>query len=167
MSCLWFTGLSGSGKTTLSTAVARKLNDCGLEVIVLDGDVLRQGICSDLGFSLEDRIESQRRIAEMAKVIHDAGATVIVATISPLQIDRDRAYEIIGEPFYEVYCKCSLEACEARDVKGLYKKARANEVKEFTGISSPYEAPKFPDLVVDTEVMTIQECVEEIAGWFC
>jgi len=149
---VWFTGLSGSGKSTIAHAVEEVLFRRGCRVYILDGDKVRSGLCSDLGFSLSDRTENIRRIGEVAKLFVDAGMIVLTAFISPMQKDRQWVRSLIGkERFVEVFCRCSLDSCEHRDVKGLYRKARAGEIKEFTGISSPYEAPDCPDLLLDTE----------------
>ena len=148
---LWFTGLSGSGKSTLAHAVEERLHLMGCRTYVFDGDNVRHGLCGDLGFSREDRSENMRRIAEMINLFLDAGVISLTAFISPLKADRELVQQIIGsENLIEVYCNCSLEICEQRDVKGLYKKARAGEIKNYTGISSPYEAPENPDMDLDT-----------------
>lgn len=160
---LWFTGLSGSGKSTLAHAVEERLHLMGCRTYVFDGDNVRHGLCGDLGFSLEERSENLRRIAEMVNLFLDAGVLSLTAFISPLRADRKRVQEIIGsENLIEVYCNCSLEICEKRDVKGLYKKARAGEIKNYTGISSPYEAPVNPDIELDTGTRPLRECVNEI-----
>ena len=160
---LWFTGLSGSGKSTLAHAVEERLHLMGCRTYVFDGDNVRHGICGDLGFSLEDRSENMRRIAEMVNLFLDSGVISLTAFISPLQADRERVKKIIGpENIIEVYCNCPLEICEERDVKGLYKKARAGEIKNYTGISSPYEAPKNPDIELHTGTLPLRECVNTI-----
>jgi len=148
---LWFTGLSGSGKSTLAHEVEERLHQMGCRTIVLDGDNVRHGLCGDLGFSEQDRVENIRRIGEVAKLFVEAGVIVLSAFISPFQADRNKVRNMmsVGD-YFEIYCKCPIELCEQRDVKGLYKKARAGEIKSFTGISSPYEAPKDPELIVDT-----------------
>jgi len=149
--CLWFTGLSGSGKSTIAREVEKILFERGAHVYVLDGDNIRHGLNKDLGFSPEDRTENIRRIGEVAKLFVDAGFIVITAFISPYRKDRDAVRAIMEEgDFVEVYIKCNLEVCEQRDPKGLYKKARAGEIPEFTGISAPYEEPLQPELVIDT-----------------
>ncbi|KAB7668864.1 adenylyl-sulfate kinase [Bacillus sp. B1-b2] len=160
---LWFTGLSGSGKSTVANAVAKRLFKDQTNTYVLDGDNIRFGINNDLGFSDEDRKENIRRIGEVSKLFVDSGQVVITAFISPFREDRDRVREILEEDeFIEVYIKCSLEACESRDPKGLYEKARKGIIKEFTGISSPYEEPVQPEIMVDTENQSVEECVEQI-----
>ena len=160
---LWFTGLSGSGKSTLAHAVEERLHLMGCRTYVFDGDNVRHGLCKDLGFSLEDRSENMRRIAEMISLFLDSGIISLTAFISPLKTDREKVKEIIGEEnLIEVYCNCSLEICEERDVKGLYKKARAGEIKNYTGISSPYEAPVNPDIDMDTGNRPLRDCVNDI-----
>ncbi|MDA3971190.1 MAG: adenylyl-sulfate kinase [Desulfobulbaceae bacterium] len=160
---LWFTGLSGSGKSTLAHAVEERLHLMGCRTYVFDGDNVRHGLCGDLGFGLEERSENMRRIAEMVKLFLDGGVISLTAFISPLHADRQRVQEIIGaEDLIEVYCNCPLEICEERDVKGLYKKARRGEIKNYTGISSPYEAPSNPDIEIDTGHKTLRECVKRI-----
>jgi len=148
---VWFTGLSGSGKSTLAHSVEEKLHKKGYRTYVLDGDNIRHGLCADLSFSEDDRHENIRRIGHMAHQFVQAGVIVLTAFISPFQSDRDHVRKIAGSDFHEVYCKCSLEVCEKRDVKGLYRKAKAGHIKEFTGITSPYEEPKEPDLILMTE----------------
>lgn len=160
---LWFTGLSGSGKSTLAHAVEERLHLMGCRTYVFDGDNVRHGLCKDLGFSLEDRSENMRRIAEMISLFLDSGIISLTAFISPLKADREKVKAIIGEEnLIEVYCNCSLEICEERDVKGLYKKARAGEIKNYTGISSPYEAPEHPDIDLDTGNRPLRDCVNDI-----
>ena len=160
---LWFTGLSGSGKSTLAHAVEERLHLMGCRTYVFDGDNVRHGLCGDLGFSLEDRSENMRRIAEMVNLFLDAGVLSLTAFISPLKADREKVQEIIGaENIIEVYCNCPLEICEARDVKGLYKKARAGEIKNYTGISSPYEVPENPDIELNTGTHPLRDCVNDI-----
>ncbi len=160
---LWFTGLSGSGKSTLAHAVEERLHRIGCHTYVFDGDNVRHGLCGDLDFSLADRTENIRRIAEMIRLFLDAGIISLTAFISPLQIDRELARKIIGaENIIEIYCNCPLEICEQRDVKGLYKKARSGEITNYTGISSPYEAPEAPDILLDTGSSPIDECVATI-----
>lgn len=160
---LWFTGLSGAGKTTLATAMLQKLKAQGVPAVLLDGDILRQGLCQDLGFSAQDRSENIRRAAEVCKITRDAGMVTLAAFISPLHSDRLLAKKIIGaENFREIYVSTALETCISRDVKGLYKKAIAGEIKNFTGISSDYEAPRSPFLTIKTDKTTVDFGVEEI-----
>ncbi len=149
--CLWFTGLSGSGKSTIAVRVEELLFEKGIKTYILDGDNIRHGLNKNLGFSPEDRTENIRRIGEVAKLFVDAGLIVLTAFISPYRKDRDNVRELLEDgEFIEVYVEASLETCEERDPKGLYKKARAGEIKDFTGISAPYEAPENPELVVNT-----------------
>ncbi|WP_252314045.1 adenylyl-sulfate kinase [Sinobaca sp. H24] len=158
---LWFTGLSGSGKSTVANVVSRKLFEAGKNTYVLDGDNVRHGLNKDLGFSDEDRTENIRRIGEVAKLFVDAGHIVSTAFISPFQADRDQVRGLLEEgEFMEVFVKASLAVCEERDPKGLYKKARSGEIPEFTGITSPYEEPAAPELVVDTENNSIEEAAD-------
>lgn len=160
---LWFTGLSGSGKSTLSHAVEDRLYKLGCRTYVLDGDNIRHGLCQDLGFSDADRTENIRRIGEVSKLLADSGVLTLSAFVSPFRSDRDAVRELLGEgDFIEIYCKCDLSVCEDRDVKGLYKKARAGEIPEFTGINSPYEEPLDPEVAVDTAAQTIEESVEQV-----
>lgn len=148
---IWFTGLSGSGKSTLANGLEHALHLAGKHTYILDGDNIRSGLCSDLGFSDADRVENIRRIAEVSKLMLDAGLIVIAAFISPFRAERDMARKLIGtDNFIEVYVNTPLEVCEARDHKGLYKKARAGIITNMTGISSPYEAPEVPELTIDT-----------------
>jgi adenylylsulfate kinase len=155
---VWITGLSGAGKTTLACAAERALFARGCGVFVLDGDKVRHGLCADLGFSLTDRSENIRRIGAVARLFYEAGQIVIVSAISPLQADRARARALIPAPYFiEVHCRCPLAVCEARDPKGLYRKARAGLLPEFTGISSPYEAPDDPDVLVDSAVSSVEQ----------
>lgn len=159
---VWFTGLSGSGKSTLSRGLEKALIEAGHPAYVLDGDNIRMGLNSDLGFSSEDRTENIRRVAEVANLLADAGLIAITAFISPFRADRAAARAIIRSPFLEVHCAADLSVCESRDAKGLYKKARAGGVADFTGISSPYEPPETPDLRLDTAGNTVDAGVEEI-----
>lgn len=160
---LWFTGLSGAGKSTLAHAVEEELHQRGCRTFVFDGDNVRHGLCSDLGFSVADRSENIRRIGEMAKLFVEAGVIALTAFISPLRADRQRVRELMGQgDFIEIYVKCPLEVCETRDVKGMYQKARAGLIKEFTGISSPYEEPVSPDLIVDTAEETLAVSVNKV-----
>lgn len=157
----WFTGLSGAGKSTLAHSVEERLHQQGYRTFVLDGDNVRHGLCADLSFSDEDRKENIRRIGHMSMLYVEAGIIVLTAFISPFRADRDNVRKIAGSDFHEIYCKCSLEVCEDRDVKGLYKRARAGEIADFTGISSPYEEPAFADLTVDTE-SHLKDCSQEV-----
>ena len=160
---LWFTGLSGSGKSTLAHAVEERLHLMGCRTYVFDGDNVRHGLCGDLGFSLDDRQENMRRIAEMVRLFLDSGVISLTAFISPLIADREQVKKIIGsENLIEVFCNCPLKICEQRDVKGLYKKARAGEIKNYTGISSPYEAPESPDIELNTGTRPLRDCVNDI-----
>lgn len=160
---LWFTGLSGSGKSTLANAVNQALFERGLACYVLDGDNIRHGLCKDLGFSDADREENIRRIGEVSKLFLDAGVVVLTAFVSPFKADRDRARALVeGSGFVEIHCAADLSVCEERDTKGLYAKARAGEIKEFTGISSPYEAPENPELRVDTGSQSLEACVDVV-----
>jgi len=160
----WFTGLSGAGKSTLAHKVEEELHQNGCHTYVLDGDNVRHGLCADLSFSDEDRKENIRRIGQMANLYVEAGVIVLTAFISPFRSDRENVRKIAGADFHEIYCKCSLEVCETRDVKGLYKRARAGEIPDFTGISSPYEEPQSPELQVDTE-SHLDECADEVFGY--
>ncbi|HJN64182.1 MAG TPA: adenylyl-sulfate kinase [Flavobacteriales bacterium] len=158
---IWFTGLSGSGKSTVANATEKVLHDMELQTYILDGDNVRMGLNKDLGFSHKDRTENIRRIAEVANLFADSGSIVLTAFISPYREDRDSAREIIGnEDFIEVFVSADLSVCEERDPKGLYKKARAGEIKGFTGIDAPYEEPINPELVVETDKYNIKECAQ-------
>ncbi|MFU8805514.1 MAG: adenylyl-sulfate kinase [Bradymonadaceae bacterium] len=162
---IWLTGLSGSGKTTIALALAERLREEGRAVILLDGDVLRSGLCEDLGFSPEDRRENLRRAAHVARLANTSGVTAVVAMISPYASHRDLARRIHeGLEFLEVFVKAPLEVCEARDPKGLYARARRGEIEGFTGIASPYEEPENPELVCETDKMEVEECVARIVG---
>lgn len=161
----WLTGLSGAGKSTLAMAVEKELFDRGLNPYVLDGDNVRHGLNADLGFSPEDRTENIRRVGEVAALQADAGLIVVTAFISPYQADRDRARKAAPHRFHEIYVAADLETCESRDPKGLYKKARAGKIKEFTGIDSPYEPPANPELVVDTKNNDIATCVKQVVDY--
>jgi len=160
---LWFTGLSGAGKSTLAHSVEEHLHRMGCRTFVLDGDNVRHGLCGDLGFSAADRRENIRRIGEVAKLFMEAGVIVLTAFISPFREDRNRVRAIVqpGE-FIEIYCQCPIEICEQRDVKGLYKKARAGEIAQFTGISSAYEPPDAPELALTTAEMDLDDCVQKV-----
>lgn len=156
---VWFTGLSGSGKSTLAHALEKRLFDMGCQTVVLDGDNIRHGLCSDLTFSDADRVENIRRIGEVAKLFAESGFIAITAFISPFREDRKRVRGLMPHgDFIEVYVDCPLEVCEGRDVKGLYKKARAGEIKAYTGIDSPYEPPERPECVVNTAAQTLEHC---------
>lgn len=160
---LWFTGLSGAGKSTVAHAVEEYLHQQGLRTIVLDGDNLRHGLCGDLGFSEVDRRENIRRIGEVAKLFVEAGVIVLTAVISPFQVDRDRVRNSLPcTDFIEIYCDTPIDICEARDVKGLYKQARNGELTEFTGISSPYEVPASPELILNTGSLSLDNCVQQV-----
>ena len=160
---LWFTGLSGSGKSTVANEVAHKLHEREKLAYILDGDNIRHGLNKDLGFSPEARKENIRRISEVANLFADAGLITITAFISPYAKDRNFCRELAGEGrFLEIYAKASLETCEKRDPKGMYKKARAGEIKEFTGINAPYEEPENPELITDTDKETVEESAEKV-----
>jgi bifunctional enzyme CysN/CysC len=162
---LWFTGLSGSGKSTLAVELERRLFNIGYNVYVLDGDNVRSGLSSNLGFAPEDRTENIRRIGEVAALFSSAGFIVITAFISPYREDRDRAREATGDDFHEIYIEADLSVCESRDPKGLYVKARRGEIPEFTGISAPYEAPGAPEFVVNTGELDIEKSVTALAEY--
>ena len=160
---LWFTGLSGAGKSTLAHAVEEELHQMGCRTFVLDGDNMRHGLCGDLGFSNEDRIENIRRVGEVAKLFMEAGIIVLTAFISPFRSDRERVRGMVEHgDFIEIYCDSSIEVCETRDVKGFYKKARAGQIAEFTGISSPYEVPENPEITVRTGTVELEVCVQQV-----
>jgi len=160
---IWLTGLSGSGKSSIAQGLAHRLHDLGRHAYILDGDNLRFGLNRDLGFSRADRSENIRRAAEVARLFNDAGSIVLVPVISPFRDDREGARRIVGpDRFLEIHVSTPLEVCEARDAKGLYRRARAGEIAEFTGISSPYEPPRDPFLAVETTGKTVEQCVEEI-----
>ncbi len=160
---VWFTGLSGAGKSTLAHAVEERLYQLGCRTFVLDGDNIRHGLCHDLSFSNQDRVENIRRVSEVATLFMEAGVIVLTAFISPFKADRARVRSMVKDgDFIEVYCDAPIEICEKRDVKGLYKKAREGQVKEFTGISSPYEAPDFPEIMVRTGSETLSECINAV-----
>ena len=160
---LWFTGLSGSGKSTIANALEEKLHQEGFKTYALDGDNIRKGINKDLTFSPEGRKENIRRIAEIANLFVDAGVVVLAAFVSPYKKDREKIAGIVGnDNFVEIFVNTSLEECEKRDVKGLYKKARAGEVKDFTGVNAPYEAPDSPDVEIVTDGLSVEECVLKI-----
>ena len=163
---LWLTGLSGSGKSTIAVAAQGVLHGRGHLAYVLDGDNVRHGLNKNLGFSPEDRTENIRRVGEVAKLFTDAGLVTLTSFISPYRADRDAVREIMGDgDFVEVFVDASIETCESRDVKGLYAKARAGEIPEFTGISAPYEEPESPELVLDTNRQTVEESVGRLIGY--
>lgn len=160
---VWFTGLSGSGKSTIAHAVEEQLHQAGAKTYVLDGDNVRHGLNVDLGFSDADRNENIRRIGEVVKLFVDAGIVTLAAFISPFKSERMMVRKLFSEEdFIEIYCKCSIDTCGQRDTKGLYKRARAGEIKDFTGISSPYEVPDSPDLVLNTDSETLEISVEKV-----
>lgn len=157
---LWFTGLSGAGKSTIANLVEKRLNEMGKLTYLLDGDNIRQGLNSNLGFSVEDRKENIRRVTEVSKLFLDAGIIAINCFISPFNEERENLRNIFLDDFIEIFVDCPLEVCESRDTKGLYKKARLGEIKEFTGISSPYEKPQNPDVTISTHLYTVNQCVD-------
>jgi bifunctional enzyme CysN/CysC len=159
---IWFTGLSGSGKSTLANALEQRLVSMGRHTMLLDGDNIRMGLNKNLGFTQEDRVENIRRIAEVSKLMNDAGLIVLTAFISPFKRDRDNARKIIGKDFFEVYVSTPIEECERRDIKGLYERARKGEIAHFTGISSPYEPPTNPELTINTKDMDVEKSVDYI-----
>ncbi|MCX2863183.1 adenylyl-sulfate kinase [Paucibacter sp. PLA-PC-4] len=155
----WLTGLSGAGKSTLALALQHQLREAQWPVVLLDGDRLRQGLCADLDFSPQGRRENLRRAAELSRLLLEQGQLVIAAFISPLRSDRAMVRNIVGaQQFVEVFVRCPLAVCQARDVKGLYKKANSGQIPQFTGISAPYEAPEAPSLTLDTETASVQAC---------
>jgi len=161
--CLWMTGLSGSGKSTLANALEVKLNALGRHTYILDGDNLRHGLNADLDFTMEARNENVRRAAEVARLMVDAGLIVIVGLISPLRAEREHARSLFSpNQFKEIYLSTSLQECEKRDVKGLYQKARSGELKDFTGIDSPYEEPEAPEIELNTENLSVDQAVDLI-----
>ena len=163
---IWLTGLSGSGKSTIAFALERRLTGSRHLTYVLDGDNVRHGLCSDLGFSPADRTENIRRIGEVAALFADAGMLIITSFISPYQSDRDLARtRVPGGKFIEVFLDVPVEVCERRDPKGLYKKARAGEIAQFTGVSAPYEQPTEPELILDTDALAVEACVDRIVGY--
>lgn len=160
---LWFTGLSAAGKSTIANEVAKELFNLNIQQYVLDGDNIRHGLNKDLGFSDHDRTENIRRIGEVAKLFVDSGQIVLTAFISPFQEDRNLVRALVEEnEFIEIYVDCSVDTCEKRDPKGLYKKAKTGEIQNFTGISSPYEAPLNPEIILNTDQLSIQQCVEKV-----
>ena len=162
---LWFTGLSGSGKSTVASSLEKRLHDMGKLTYTLDGDNVRHGLNSDLGFSDEDRIENIRRIGEISKLFVDAGVITIATFVSPFREDRQKVRDLLEKDFVEIYIDCPIEVCEKRDPKGIYKKARAGEIKHFTGIDSPYESPINPEIVVSTHLNTLDECVDKLVAY--
>jgi adenylylsulfate kinase len=163
--CLWFTGLSGAGKTTITNQLVKELLKRGSKLEVLDGDVVRENLSKGLGFSKEDRDTNIRRIAFVANLLSRNGVPVITAAISPYREIRDEARQMMGDRFIEIYVKASVETCEERDVKGLYAKARSGEIKEFTGVSDPYEEPVDPEITVETEQQSPEESAQQIVGY--
>jgi adenylylsulfate kinase len=160
---VWFTGCPASGKSTIAHHVEKELFERGIHCYVLDGDNVRHGINANLGFSREDRKENLRRIAELSRLFVDAGVVVLAAFVSPYREDRESVRQIVGpELFFEVYVKCSLETCEKRDPKGQYKKAKAGIIKEYTGVSAPYEEPENPEIVLDTEELDVESAVKKV-----
>ncbi|PEL11290.1 adenylyl-sulfate kinase [Bacillus sp. AFS017336] len=160
---LWFTGLSASGKSTIANEIAKALFNLNVQQYVLDGDNIRHGLNNDLGFTDHDRTENIRRIGEVAKLFVDNGQIVLTAFISPFIADRNIVRSLVAQDeFIEVYVECSVETCESRDPKGLYKKAKNGEIQNFTGISSPYEAPLNPEITLNTDKLSVQECVETV-----
>ncbi len=163
---IWLTGLSGAGKSTIAMALERRLFDDGRQVYVLDGDIVRTGLCQDLGFSSEDRSENIRRIGEVARIMANSGLCVIVAFISPFRVDRDRVRDAMPEDcFIEVYVNASLEVCQKRDTKGLYARAIRGEIADFTGISSPYEPPVSPEVELNTARLSETEAVDRLVSF--
>ena len=163
---IWFTGLSGAGKSTVAHAVEEHLYQLGCRTFVLDGDNVRFGLSSDLGFSKEDRKENIRRIGEVAKLMMEAGVITMTAFISPFRADREIVRMMMPDgDFFEVYCKAEIEICEARDVKGFYKKARAGEIKDYTGIDSIYEPPERPDILINTGEDSLEYCVNQVVNF--
>ena len=159
---IWFTGLSGSGKSTLANALNEELHGKRISTYLLDGDNIRHGLCKDLGFSDKDREENIRRIGEVANLFMNAGIVTLTAFVSPFRSDREKVRNIIGKDFIEIFCAANLDICEKRDTKGLYKKARMGEIKDFTGISSPYEIPNEPEIIVETGLLDLNSSVRQI-----
>ncbi|ATX82019.1 adenylylsulfate kinase [Mariprofundus ferrinatatus] len=163
---LWFTGLSGAGKSTLAHAVEERLHEMGAKTFVIDGDNVRHGLCGDLSFSDEDRVENIRRVGEVTRLFVEAGLITLTAFISPFRSDRAKVRALLAEgDFIEVYCRTPLEVCESRDVKGLYAKARAGDIPAFTGISSPYEEPENPEIIAETGTLELDECVDHVISY--
>lgn len=164
--CIWFTGLSGSGKSTVANRVAQLLHEKKVHTYALDGDNTRMGLNKDLGFTEPDRKENIRRVGEVCRLMADAGLVVLASFISPFRADRQAVRELLtNDSFAEVFVRCPVEHCEARDPKGLYKKARAGEISNFTGINSPYEQPQFPELIIDTEKTDMETCALEVVNY--
>lgn len=159
---LWFTGLSGSGKSTIATELEKKLYEKGKLTVLLDGDNIRHGLCSDLGFSIEDRKENLRRIREVAKLLYDNSIIALVSFISPFKEDRDLARKLINKDFVEIFIDCTIEECKKRDPKGLYKKAKNGEIKDFTGIGQEYEKPDNPEIIINSDIITVEQAVNTI-----
>ncbi len=163
---LWFTGFSGSGKSTLANSVEKRLHQSGCKTIILDGDNIRHGLCSDLDFSYEGREENIRRIGEVSKLFIESGSIVLTAFISPFERDREKVKALFSSgDFIEIFVKCPISVCEGRDIKGMYKRARSSQIKNFTGISSPYEIPKNPDIIVNTNRETLAESTDKILNF--
>jgi adenylyl-sulfate kinase len=162
---LWFTGLSGSGKSTIANAAEHRLNQAGKLTYLLDGDNVRMGLCADLGFSASDRKENNRRMAHLARLFWDANVITFVSFISPFRHERELARGLVGGDFVEIFVDTPLEVCEGRDPKGLYGRARKGEIREFTGISSPYEPPEKPEITLRTAEETVEQCVERILSY--
>lgn len=160
--CLWFTGLSGSGKSTVANVVEQELYNAGLRTYILDGDNIRKGLNKDLNFTEEGRIENIRRIGEVAKLMTDAGIIVLAAFVSPFLKDRQLLRDLMGDSFVEIFVDAPIEVCEQRDVKGLYKKARAGEISNFTGISSPFERPEHPDVHIHTDKQDLNDSAKSV-----
>ncbi len=162
---VWLTGLSGSGKSTIAVDLEKRLCERGVRTYILDGDNIRHGLNKNLGFSPADRTENIRRIGEVAKLFTDAGVVALTAFISPYRADRDQVRALMPDDFIEVHVECPVDVCEQRDVKGLYKKARAGEIKEFTGVSAPYEAPLTPELTIDTSEQSVDASARQILAY--
>ncbi len=162
---VWLTGLSGSGKSTIAVDLEKRLCERGVRTYILDGDNMRHGLNKNLGFSPADRTENIRRIGEVAKLFTDAGVVALTAFISPYRADRDQVRALMPDDFIEVHVECPVDVCEQRDVKGLYKKARAGEIKEFTGVSAPYEAPLTPELTIDTSEQSVDASARQILAY--
>lgn len=162
---IWFTGLSGSGKSTVASALESKLYDMGKLTYLLDGDNVRYGLNSNLGFTKEDRSENIRRISEVCKLFVDAGLITIATFVSPFKEDRDRARKLLGDDFIEIYVDCPLEVCKKRDPKGIYKKAISGKIKNFTGIDSEYEVPHDAEITISTHISSLEDCVNKILNY--